>query len=855
MAAMDRAKIMSFVKRNRNILDLSDTLSTKERQPAAPPALASTSSAVLGRSFNEPHIASDPDLMTNLCSNLFKYGLHESLFSDVTVKALGTSYNLHRIIIADNNYLASKMEEYTRAFGSNNSHIVLELDIADSNVSDEAVQIIFRRLYGDFSDEVTYENILSVLATAYLFEETELCVLCRDFIKTIKYSSSNSLVFLDYASRFDYGYPSTLLLKNVLTYLCREGSTSKKLRSKTFPKMDFNWFCRIVQSDVFFVDSEYERFNFILQVLKIRFPNFAEYSLAIDGMNTNVLSLGKLVHLPSKSQAKAKRLSQASVNDSFHTLQKMASDDWDVGKVNRRSLYTEDGELSPRQKRSGFLEISTTLDSSPRTRRRSAFGDDHMDSPTRPHRRSLITDETYEAALIRAANRRSVVVAEDTLDSPVSPRANRRSVVTDDLFDAGRSNRRSTFTEDGLESPSRANHRRSLFDDSEPKVSVRNSVLEDSGIPPYNRYSYVPPSPADSTAAEKQSRRKSMFDPPSHHEFNAQNFGLFFPPNSASTPANGGSLPTITGGKRSRRSTLQSVVPGTAGPEHPQPTPSATPAPVIATNNSAHIEPSVALLAKAVLYCNMSRDSALVVRSEKAIPTFVYDRHFRYQCDLQNKIATISALASAPAESSGNSSAAAKNKPFSVLGVVNPIEARRNTQQQQQQQPPSDRSFMTWLMEEELCIYDGLDVPPIRFSAEFGSLTKFLKGSEKLVSETCFFAGSMWYLRLEATKGDFTISLGRKQSPYSPYHDTRSEIRFWCRMTCFVASTSAVTDAYTYEVLAGSVGLNGIVPITNSSSSPTTKSLFKELQESNQVTSSDGEPAGNFRIAVVLGLL
>ncbi|KAJ3022544.1 UNVERIFIED_CONTAM: hypothetical protein HDU68_009047 [Siphonaria sp. JEL0065] len=745
--AMDPGKIMSFVKRNRVILDVADSASLlRQRQPQGPPGAASSSALLPGRSFNEPHVATDPELMTNICSNLFKFGLHESLFSDITVRALGTSYNLHRIVIADNTYLAMKMIEHTRSHGENDSHIVLDLVITDSNVSDEAIQIVFRRLYGDFTDEVTYENILSVLATAFLFQDTELCILCRDFIKTIKYSSSNALVFLEYASRFDYGYPSSLLLKNVLTYLCREGSTSKKLRTKTFPKMDFNWFSRIVQSDVFFVDSEFERFNFILQVLKIRFPNFAEYSLAIDGMDTNVLSLGKLVHLPSKSQAKAKRLSQASVTDSLLTLQKKPSNsngDWDVARVNRRSGYLDDanGEQSPRRRRSSYLEISTTQEASPRTRRRSAFGDDRLDSPTRPHRRSLISDDVYDLALARA-NRRSVVLAEDGfVDSPT--KINRRSLVTEDTYEAAlaKANRRSVVSEDALDSPTRAAHRRSLFDDGEAvKPSVRNSVLEDSTIPPYNRYSYVPPSPADSTAAEKAARRKSMFDPPTHHDFNAQNFGLFFPPNSTpavgsngtppigdfSTTRAGGSLPAINT-KRARRSTLHSVLQTTASRQDSE---SAPTSPAVAHNNSAHIEPSVALLAKGVLFCNMSRDSALLVRNEKAIPSFVYDRHFRYQCDLQNKITAVS-----------NSLATAGNDPktklvSSVLGIVNPIQGKSVV-------PPenSDRLFMPWLMEEELCLYDGLEVPPLRFSAEFGNLTKFLKGSEKPVSDTVFFAG------------------------------------------------------------------------------------------------------------------
>ncbi|KAJ3022543.1 UNVERIFIED_CONTAM: hypothetical protein HDU68_009046 [Siphonaria sp. JEL0065] len=112
----------------------------------------------------------------------------------------------------------------------------------------------------------------------------------------------------------------------------------------------------------------------------------------------------------------------------------------------------------------------------------------------------------------------------------------------------------------------------------------------------------------------------------------------------------------------------------------------------------------------------------------------------------------------------------------------------------------------------------------------------------------------MWYLKLDASKDTMTISLGRKQSPYSPYHDTRIDIRFWCRITCYAASTSAVTDAYTFEVPYGLIGSNATVAL--SGGSPLlAKSLLKELAEYNQTIGSDGDGGANLRIAVVLGVL
>ncbi|KAJ3084880.1 hypothetical protein HDU99_000007 [Rhizoclosmatium hyalinum] len=899
MIVMNRDKIMKLIKRSRPIRDVTSL--SLQRQPAGPPVIGGTDTAsinslpLMKRDFSEPHLPSDPELMNILCSNLVKFGLHDALFSDITVKALGTSYNLHRIVLFNNPYLAGKMEELQEMredAGIVLSHWVLELDIMDLNVNDEGIQIVFKRLYGDFSDHVTYDNLLALLATSFYFQDYELSIMCRDFIKKIEYSSSNALIYLDYASRFDYGYPTSLLLKNVLTYLCREGSTSKNLRSKTFPKMEFDWFVRIVQSDVFFVDSEYERFNFIVEVLKIRFPNFAEYTMTIDGLNTNVLSLGKLVHLPSKTQAKAKRMSQISMGESFRSDKRPSAEDFsrysthrlsgaydipesprqarrntliDAGgplidthavKSHRRSmvlLALEDGEDIPQKlnRHSYHGELppiapivsSNATEPSPKSKRHSGFMADDIT------KKQLIVENTYSDAMALAAQ--SAAIAADA-----TPKVRRRSALDETqrvVVAAGSAPEPSKRRSSNVNEDAKV-RRRSAFIVEDDVEYVRPTSLAIPLVTPKRSRASVSGTSTQlpSSLEDKSNRRKSMFDPPSHHEFGSPNYSLFYPEASGGLSLSSlrqmtrtSSMPVIKT-RRSRASTMPtSLPPPQLIPEPDQV--STISAPAVAFNNSAHIEPSVALLSKGVLYCNMPRESALLVREERAIPTFVFDRHFRLQCDLQDKITALAPQVAAAAKDP------AIKPPSPILGIVNPIEGKTGQY--------NERCFMNWLMEEELCMYDSLDVPPLRFSAEFANLTKFLKGQEKLTSEAVPYAGSSWFLRVENTKdSNMAISICRKLTPYSPYNDTRPDIKFWCRVVCYTAITSAVTDTYTFEIVDGTIALNGAVSISGNGTGTSsvngrglTRDLFKELSDFNAKATENG--GANLRFSVVLGVL
>ncbi|KAJ3069929.1 hypothetical protein HDU98_007022 [Podochytrium sp. JEL0797] len=733
MAAMDRSKIMSLIKRNRTITTHSPNL------PPSPPSLPHRAS-----------LASPESLMTAVCTGLIHNGLHDSLFSDVTVKVKGTSYNLHRVMLVQSEFWAERL-----VGGEGEAHVVVEVDVTDANVSDEGVQMVFKRMYGDCTDSITSTNLLALIATSHYFKDTQLSLLCREFIKTIAFSSQNSLLYLDFASHHNYGYPTTLLLTHTLVYLCREGSTSEKLRNGTFAQMEFGWFVRIVQSDAFFVDGEVERWRFVVEVLKARFVNFGEYRLVVDEMNTNVLSLGKLVHLPSKSQAKAKRMSQISTTD--------GTDDTNAALKMRRSRTGSEYSLHHRA---------------------SGLNSDDFPS-TRLHRRSLL-EEQADTGMRHHASFTST---------------NRRSVVFDDLVEIPSSKRTS------------ATHLH--------RHSLTTSFQETYHPPTMTR---TPTSPVAKT------RRRSMFDPPSHHEISAPNYTHFFPTSSSTTPQSPpettrtSSFPLLT--KRSRRSTVQNVMPIPAltaapQPKHHPPTTDSTP--------SIHIPSAVTLLSKGILYTTMAPASAIAVREEKVVPTFVLDRNFTLQRDLQTRVL--------------DSNVFTKDvNPPVALGFTHEMETA------------GGRGFMKWIQEELFGYDDDAEgrVAPVRFSVEVENVKGLLVGKgEKVVSEGVFYAGSMWYLKMEVTKdSNLLISLSRKLSPSSPYQDSRPDIKFWSRLCCYAASTSAVTQPYTFEVHAGLISLNGSTCVSVGSGT-----AGREIVDELRGYEREEVGAANLRVAVVIGVL
>ncbi|KAI9334049.1 hypothetical protein BDR26DRAFT_591779 [Obelidium mucronatum] len=112
---------------------------------------------------------------------------------------------------------------------------------------------------------------MTYLPAAYFFSDEDLCDQCGIYIRSIAYSPENILSFFQFASGYDFGPYSELLLRNCLIYLCKEGTANPALNpTDIYSKLDYNWLAQIIGSDVFYVKSEADRFVFLTQAIKAR---------------------------------------------------------------------------------------------------------------------------------------------------------------------------------------------------------------------------------------------------------------------------------------------------------------------------------------------------------------------------------------------------------------------------------------------------------------------------------------------------------------------------------------------------------------------------------------------------------
>ncbi|KAI9100597.1 hypothetical protein DFS34DRAFT_578633, partial [Phlyctochytrium arcticum] len=196
--------------------------------------------------------------LKRLSEALYRKGFLLSRFSDISVRILGMTYRLHRIVLLTSPYFASMLDggPWKEAGCSE-----LEITIEDPNVTVEGVTAVLSRMYGRTEVTLTTRTAPSVLGAGLFFGDKELCESVVEFI-TGDVSASTVLDYILLADRFCYGVHSETIAEACLTYLCREGYAHRDL-VPVFETMPVALFERIVTSDCFWVPGEEQRWEFV----------------------------------------------------------------------------------------------------------------------------------------------------------------------------------------------------------------------------------------------------------------------------------------------------------------------------------------------------------------------------------------------------------------------------------------------------------------------------------------------------------------------------------------------------------------------------------------------------------------
>ncbi|KAI9337469.1 hypothetical protein BDR26DRAFT_1008467 [Obelidium mucronatum] len=178
-------------------------------------------------------------------------------FSDIAIKAFDHTFNLHRPILVSNSYFSSL---FNGEWSDQNTD-VLELTFDDPNITLEAVQVVFGRIYGIGNDEISKDSVCSLLATACFFDDQSLCEKCIRFIEGHTMAANISRL-LKFADTYSYGQYSSYIIEYCLLFLCRN--------AVAFPNclndLEEKWLLIVLSSKFLVVENERKRYNLILTV-------------------------------------------------------------------------------------------------------------------------------------------------------------------------------------------------------------------------------------------------------------------------------------------------------------------------------------------------------------------------------------------------------------------------------------------------------------------------------------------------------------------------------------------------------------------------------------------------------------
>ncbi|XP_010440241.1 PREDICTED: uncharacterized protein LOC104723558 [Camelina sativa] len=193
--------------------------------------------------------------LTSLCDHIQSEGFGSGAFSDVVVKAMGSSYHLHRLILSRSSYFRTMLQGPWKEASSP----VVNLLVDDKNVNGDAVSVALAYLYG-YHPKLDDDNAFRVLAAASFLDLQDLCAICTDFIIS-ELRTSNFLAYQVFAESQDYGIHGERVRNACWGYLCQSGAVELR---EMLPKLSAQTLCALLTSDELWVPSEEKRFELAL---------------------------------------------------------------------------------------------------------------------------------------------------------------------------------------------------------------------------------------------------------------------------------------------------------------------------------------------------------------------------------------------------------------------------------------------------------------------------------------------------------------------------------------------------------------------------------------------------------------
>ncbi|KAF9284424.1 hypothetical protein BGZ68_004698 [Mortierella alpina] len=224
--------------------------------------------------------------MQELSAHLALQGLFEGSGSDLRVKAFGTTYRLHRLILTQSAFF----ERMLNGPWKEHSLDQVDLHFDDANITRESFEIAIRRLYGVWTGEtectsgerlsrgqeasgataLTPANVMAVLASATYLGLDSLCDQCTVYaIRTL--STEYVAEYIQFSHRHNYHPWSSRIAQACHAFLCRHGFEDPAMGClHVFERIPIEWLATVIASHAFWVPSEWDRYMFCRQVVRRR---------------------------------------------------------------------------------------------------------------------------------------------------------------------------------------------------------------------------------------------------------------------------------------------------------------------------------------------------------------------------------------------------------------------------------------------------------------------------------------------------------------------------------------------------------------------------------------------------------
>ncbi|ONH65816.1 Germ cell-less protein-like 1 [Cyberlindnera fabianii] len=190
-------------------------------------------------------------------------GFFNGLCSDITIKAFGEEYKLHRLLLCRSGYFKSFfMGPWA---GSDETELSLVFD-HDEYLTKEAFEIAISTLYGQQSRNLEKVNLLSMVAMGQYLDISDLvCYATAQLVDNLSFENIATLTH--FATQNDYGQANERILANCKGFLCTKGYQAGV---RAWDGIPCSFIASIVGMDSFFVPSEWERALFIVATVDER---------------------------------------------------------------------------------------------------------------------------------------------------------------------------------------------------------------------------------------------------------------------------------------------------------------------------------------------------------------------------------------------------------------------------------------------------------------------------------------------------------------------------------------------------------------------------------------------------------